>query len=72
VGKAPRVDVYDRYNKPRLHVLQAKRPRSVTALGRYAYARVGASQYAIDLKTGHARSIRADASSAVPMLVAIP
>jgi hypothetical protein len=67
------VAVYVPNGERRLHVLTKKQVVNVTALGRYAYARdTEGSQYAIDLKTGRVRRIRADAELVVPTLVAIP
>jgi DNA-binding beta-propeller fold protein YncE len=56
----------------RLHVLTGKTVRHVAAFGRYAYARVAASQYSVDLTTGRVRRIRADAAVEIPSLVSLP
>jgi hypothetical protein len=56
----------------RLHVLAGQTVRDVAAFGRYAYARVAARQYSVDLTTGRVRRIRADATVAIPSLVSLP
>lgn len=63
------LSVYARDGRRRLHVLRGKTVRDVSALGRYAYARVGSQQFAIDLKTGRSRPIRSNATVVVPTLV---
>jgi hypothetical protein len=67
------VSVYASNRTRRLHLLPKEHIEAVSALGRYAYARnADGKQYAIDLKTGRVRKVRADAELAVPTLVSIP
>jgi hypothetical protein len=63
------LSVYARDGERRLHVLKGRTVHDVSALARYAYARVGSKQFAVDLRTGRIRSIRSDATVVVPTLV---